>query len=146
MIKIRNMEENLVHDISVMEEKYFPFPWSIDSIKSELYNNNSQFFVAFIDDMPVGYIVLRTLYQEAHLINIAVDEIYRKRGIGKKLIEHFIDNYSGECRKIFLEVRTSNIAAIRFYERLGFKKLGIRKNIYEKPTEDGLIMERTINA
>ena len=80
---------------------------------------------------------------EADMMNIAIDERYRGRGIAKNLILNLIERLkSNEVYSLTLEVRTSNVAAIGLYNGLGFSQVGRRPNYYSNPKEDALILRR----
>lgn len=87
-----------------------------------------------------------TTFKDSDLMTIAVLEKYRGFGLAKILVEKLIEKaYELNLRTIFLEVRQSNIGAIKLYEKNGFKKIGLRKNYYKQPTENAVIMECPIN-
>ena len=89
----------------------------------------------------IGYIGMYLSFDEAEITNVAVSPEHRQKGIGKVLVETVKEMVCKKnIKKIFLEVRVSNIPAIALYEKNGFQKVGIRKNFYEKPTEDANIM------
>ena len=124
-----------------LEKICFSLPWTADMIRSEL-NNPSCLYLAAVDgDTLVGYIGVQTVLDEGYINNVAVRPEYRRRGIAAALISLLID----EARAIglafmTLEVRESNAPAIALYEKLGFTTVGRRKNYYEKPREDAILM------
>ena len=89
-----------------------------------------------------GYVGVYRVGDEADITNVAVSSIYRRKGIGKSLLRELI-SYSQKQNilAITLEVRDSNAGAIALYEQMGFNKVGIRKNFYEKPVEDAIIYQ-----
>ncbi|MBQ6801946.1 MAG: ribosomal protein S18-alanine N-acetyltransferase [Oscillospiraceae bacterium] len=101
----------------------------------------SDFFGAFCEDEFAGYIGGRTVAGETEIFNVAVLPEFRRKGIGKALIEEFIKTaIEKETRVIFLEVRTSNLPAINLYEKCGFVFCGIRKDYYDDPKENAILM------
>lgn len=124
-----------------LEKICFSLPWTADMIRSEL-NNPSCLYLAAVDgDTLAGYIGVQTVLDEGYINNVAVRPEYRRRGIAAALISLLID----EARAIglafmTLEVRESNAPAIALYEKLGFTTVGRRKNYYEKPREDAILM------
>ena len=87
-----------------------------------------------------GLLVARCLDDEWEIENVIVDESHRKRGLGSLLVQELLE----EARKagvgsIILEVRVSNLPALRLYENIGFKQEGRRKNYYNRPVEDALL-------
>ena len=90
-----------------------------------------------------GFALLRC-FDDAELIRIAVDTKQRRHGIGERLLDNLLQEArTREIHNIFLEVRSSNVPAIRLYEKAGFINAGIRKGYYSNPTEDAIIMRYT---
>lgn len=94
-------------------------------------------FVAFADGALAGYCALSCFY-DLNIDSVAVAAEYRRRGIAGKLLEKALEGFEGD---VFLEVRKSNLPAIALYEKLGFKKIAERKNYYDRPCEDAIIMK-----
>ena len=84
-----------------------------------------------------GYFALLCVY-DLNFVSVAVAAEYRRRGIAGKLLEKALEGFEGD---VFLEVRKSNLPAIALYEKLGFKKIAERKNYYDRPCEDAIIMK-----
>ena len=144
---ISKMEEIHVRGISEIEKECFSSPWSESGIRSELDNPNARFFVAENDGIVIGYAGMHTVCGECYIANIAVRQAYRKNGIASALLmklEETAKNENGEF--ITLEVRRSNENAIRLYSRMGYSNVGVRKNFYSKPTEDAVLMTKTIEV
>ena len=74
---------------------------------------------------------------EREILNLAVEPSLRRRGVARRLLEEVLSREEGTW---FLEVRESNAAAIRLYEGLGFRPMGLRKNYYNDPSESGIVM------
>jgi ribosomal-protein-alanine N-acetyltransferase len=108
-------------------------------ISSFLNYEYSKLYV-YEEEKVIGFIQLEEHYEIIDLINIAVDEEYHGKNIGTKLIEYALSNTNAE--KMMLEVRESNISAIKLYEKVGFKEINRRKKYYGN--EDAIIMERII--
>ena len=99
---------------------------------------NFDCFVAEQDGAVRGFLASRqTTPGEREILFIAVDPAYRRRGIGKRLLDHEL---AGRCCEWFLEVRASNLAAIRLYESLGFQTAGRRQDYYLDPPEPAIVM------
>jgi ribosomal-protein-alanine acetyltransferase len=80
---------------------------------------------------------------EAEILNVAVDPLERKQGVASQLVRSLIERLSAAgAKKIFLEVRESNRAAIRLYQKLGFHEAGRRRGYYRNPDEDALVYEK----
>lgn len=127
--------------VSEIEKECFSHPWSEATLSSEMDNRFSDFFGAFCGDELAGYIGGRTIAGETEIFNVAVLPKFRRNGIAKALIEKFIETVrEKETQVIFLEVRTSNLGAINLYEKCGFVFCGIRKDYYDDPKENAILM------
>lgn len=143
------MSEQDILELVKIEKQCFSVPWSENSFKTAFEDSYSQFFVAKtqLNDCIVGfsgiYVAAKT---EGYVYNIAVLPAYRGRGIGTNLMKALLE-YSDKNKLEFLslEVRESNYIALAVYENLGFEKIGIRKNFYELPTENAVIMTYYFN-
>lgn len=143
MIQIQMMDSKHVSQIAQLEKQCFSDPWSENSIATELTCPLSLWLVALDGDSVVGYVGSQSVLDQADMMNIAVAETHRGRGIGVQLVESLIDalNKRG-VRALLLEVRASNQPAQGLYEKLGFVQVGIRPNYYTKPKEDALILRK----
>lgn len=136
---IEKMSVCHIGQIARLEEECFSSPWSEKSLTEELKNENSHFLVA-VSDGVAGYVGVQEICGEAYITNIAVFENYRQKGIGRALLREACRGAeSRNCEFITLEVRESNYSAIALYESEGFEKVGLRKNFYTSPTENGII-------
>lgn len=134
-----------VPEALILENKYFSVPWSEKILIDTLNDESSYMICAKVNSNLVGYAGMYVAAgSEGYIYNIVVDEKFRNMKIATNMIENLI-NYSNKLSLEFLslEVRMSNFAAICLYEKCGFKKCGIRKNFYDLPKENALIM--TIN-
>jgi ribosomal-protein-alanine N-acetyltransferase len=97
------------------------------------------FAVAVCDDRVAGFAVARRVANaESEILNLAVDPAFRRRGIGRMLVDEIRLRHPGD---IFLEVRESNQAARGFYERLGFQMVTVRPGYYERSREGAIVMK-----
>ncbi|MCD8088977.1 MAG: ribosomal protein S18-alanine N-acetyltransferase [Oscillospiraceae bacterium] len=136
-MEIINALPDHIDQISALEALCFETPWPLDMI-SRL---REQFIVAVEGNTVLGYAVLSTVLDEASLDKIAVAPVIRRRGIGKALLDAVIARCQAQgMATLTLEVRASNQAAIALYENARFTPVGCRKNYYEKPREDAIIM------
>ena len=95
------------------------------------------------DDDLVGYLVLSRYVDAWHVMNLAVDPEWRRRGVGSALLERLLTETRGDTERGYtLEVRVSNLEAIRLYERFGFHPRGVRRGYYTDNREDALVMWR----
>lgn len=141
-IKVSPFDEFDIDQAVELEKECFSSPWSKKSFEDAI-NEGLFYFVSAKNENNdfLGYAGMYSAADEGYICNIAVCEKYRSMGIGKALLKNLLE-YSGKLNLSFLslEVRRSNWDAIKFYEKLGFKDLGIRKNFYDFPKEDAIIM------
>ena len=138
---IRRMSAADIPFAAEIERLCFVHPWSEQSINEEMSKENSVFLMAFEDETPIGYVGLSTILDEGYMGNLGVVEEYRRKGIGRALMNELIN----ECKAmdsafVTLEVRASNTPAVKLYESLGFTEAGRRKNYYKEPLEDAILM------
>lgn len=127
--------------IANIEKHCFSSPWSENQILSS--DDNTVFYIAKQGEKVIGYAGMYMVLNEGYVTNIGVLPEYRKKGIGKELMERLID-LSKEKNLSFLslEVRKTNTPAIKLYTSFEFQNVGIRKNFYTNPKEDAIIMTR----
>ena len=143
MIHIVPMEHHHVMQVAALEKQCFSDPWSENSVASELNNPLSLWLVAVDDENLAGYVGSQTVMDETDMMNIAVDQRYRRQGIAQMLVEALVEQLKkAESRCLTLEVRISNTPAIALYEKLGFEQVGKRPNYYRYPKEDALILRK----
>ena len=130
--------------ISELDEAIFSGNiWGIDSYRKSTVNEYDYLTVAMDSSKLLGFALLRC-FDDAELIRIAVDTRQRRHGIGERLLDNLLQEARArEIHNIFLEVRSSNVPAIRLYEKAGFINAGARKGYYSNPTEDAIIMRYT---
>ncbi len=137
-----------LRDLSAIEEierTSYPTPWSRSMFAGELAKPSSICLGAFDAETGrlVGYLIISRYVDAWHVMNLAVAPVLRRQGIATALLERLFDETAGESRRGYtLEVRVSNDAAIKLYERMGFKARGIRRGYYTDNREDALIMWR----
>jgi ribosomal-protein-alanine N-acetyltransferase len=144
-VKFNEADLEDLDGIMEVEEKCFTAPWSKNMFLSEMYNENTLFFVMLENDIVVGYISLYKVLDEIHVNNIAIDPDYQRQGYASSIMDNAI--FIAEklsAASITLEVRSSNIPAIGLYKKYGFETLGVRKNYYKNPKEDAIIMTRKL--
>ncbi len=122
----------------------FSSPWSEVSFKNEMMHDYAICYVVCYNEDVAGYINARKIFDEISINNVAVAKKYRRIGIGEMLINHLFSNITEDVLSITLEVRESNIPAQKLYSKCGYEKIGVRKNFYEKPTENAILMTRYI--
>jgi ribosomal-protein-alanine N-acetyltransferase len=140
-LAIREMLPGDIPAIVRIERVSFSTPWSETSFYTEIYHRHALTWVVETDGSVTGYICIRRIVDECHLMNLAVHPLHRACGIAARLLEEMIAELtSAGDRSLYLEVRVSNRSARMLYERSGFRTVGIRKNYYAAPPEDAVIM------
>ena len=138
---IMQMTSAHVPQVAQLERVCFQDPWSEQSIASELENPLSLWLVAMEEDRLLGYVGSQTVLDETDMMNVAVDPTARRQGVARALIQELTAQLKQRgSRKLSLEVRASNLGAIRLYESLGFVRLGCRPGYYRNPREDAWIL------
>ena len=142
-VRIVPMSGEHLQALEKLEKICFSRPWSGDMLKEELKNDCAAFLVAEDPQSGevLGYAGLLVAADEGYITNVAVFPEYRREGIAGELIEVFL-RFARAHHLAFLtlEVRPSNAPAIALYEGFGFREAGRRKNYYDLPKEDALIM------
>lgn len=143
MVTIRPMEIPDLDQVLSIEEACFSVPWTANGFFSFLIREDARFYVAEEEGEILGYCGIILCVDEGDITNVCVREDSRKRGIGRCLVEHMLEDTEEAGIRIWhLEVRQSNHDAIRLYEKLGFVQDGLRKGYYEEPREDAVLMSR----
>lgn len=147
MLVCDRMTERDVEAAAHIEKESFPDAWSVKALLDML--KQPQYFaeVSREDGKINGYVIAYTVLDECELVKIAVDKKVRRRGVGEQLLRKLFEHCSENgITKILLDVREGNKSAIAFYKKNGFTEDGIRKNFYEFPRENGVLMSRKIFA
>ncbi len=144
---IREMEREDLEQVATLEASCFSMPWKYKDFEDVLVNPNRFYFVADarIENTVsciIGGCMFTSVVGEGDISNVAVHEKYRKLGIATSLLETLISFGRTHCdiTAFTLEVRSKNVPAIRLYEKLGFVTEGVRRNYYDKPKDNALIM------
>jgi [ribosomal protein S18]-alanine N-acetyltransferase len=144
-ISIREMREDDVPQILTIENASFSTPWTEAAFLHEIHKPYALNLVLLVGSRLAGYLCLNFVFDEGHILNLAVDSDSRRRGLATRLMQDgLIELKQKGCRFIYLEVRDSNHAAQTFYERFGFKIVGLRKKYYTSPVEDAVVMMRQL--
>ena len=140
-MEIRRAKPDDATRIAEMEELYFGDPWQKKDIFSYICAEDGMCFTALENGVPIAYVIGRIIAPEGEIYRIAVDEKYRRRGVGYRLLSFALKTERGRgLEATFLEVRKKNIAARRLYLAYGFREIGERKNYYKNPDDDAVIM------
>jgi ribosomal-protein-alanine N-acetyltransferase len=131
--------------VADIEAASFSNPWTRDMLARELQHANiTRIYVLKLADRGIAaFCACWLIIDEAHINTLAVEHSMRRQGLATALLEHVLADLAAEgARRATLEVRRSNTAALRLYERLGFVVAAVRPNYYSLPEEDGLILWR----
>ena len=126
-----------------LEKLCFPLPWSLQAVQAELKNPIALYIGAFVEGKLAGYAGMQVILDEGYITNVAAAPEMRRRGIADSLMTALMT--AAEERKlsfVTLEVRESNTPAQNLYRKHGFSAVGKRKNYYDKPKEDAVLMTR----
>ena len=143
-LELRRLELADLDAIEEIEKVSYRTPWSRSMFASELAKPSSLSLGA-VDEhgVLVGYLVLSRYVDAWHVMNVAVAPEQRRSGVASALLNHLLDVTRDDAQRGYtLEVRVSNLGAIRLYERFGFTARGVRRAYYTDNREDALIMWR----
>ena len=144
-MQIRPMTFEDCTQVAAIETMSFSMPWSLHAFTETIGNPNYRFLVAEEEGEILGYCGFVYVMDEAEIPNVCVSADARRRGIGRALMEELIQTARGlEIATLYLEVRQSNVAAQNLYRMVGFEEIGMRKNFYDLPKEDAVLMCMTL--
>ena len=140
------LEEKDIDKVLAIEEESNPVPWTIKNFK-DCIEKGYYSLVLKENNKVIGFAILSVSTEESHLLNIGLTSLKRGRGLGRELLEKMI--MAAEVmgsKKIFLEVRISNVIAIDLYKASGFKEVGLRKKYYrlKEGREDAILMSKSL--
>lgn len=143
---IRKMTRQDLDEVMIIENESFTMPWSRESYEAELQNQYASYLVCDYAGEVAAFAGMWTVYEEAHITNVAVGKEFRCQGMGRILmLEEEKLARAKQVERILLEVRPSNSAALAMYKSLGFIPTSIRKQYYSDNQEDALIMTKYLN-
>jgi len=144
MLIIRKMTEDDLDAVLAIEQACFPRAWIKEHFIAEIVSDYGTAVVADKDGQIAGYLILSVLFDEAEILNVAVNPVLHGNGIGEMLVRWSLKESLKERATIIrLEVRTTSFPAITLYKKLGFIPTGFRKSYYENGT-DALLMEKNL--
>lgn len=140
---ITDAAEHQLDAIEAIERECFSTPWTRDQLATQLSGERHVFLAAEVEGQVAGYVGMMHVLDEGYISNVAVGGAFRRRGIGDALIEALL----ARCESlglvfVTLEVRRSNAPARALYEKHGFVAVGERRNYYEQPREDAVLMTK----
>lgn len=136
-----------IDQLAELEQRCFSDPWSRESLAEELSNPLSVYYILEREGQVLGYIGTRMVLDECEIVNVAVRPEERRQHIASRLLDWLLED--AEKRGIlhfYLEVRESNLPAQRCYQTKGFSVIGRRKQYYQLPKEDALLMARDLES
>ncbi len=149
-VHLRPMRVLDLDEVMRIESSAHRHPWSFELMRRELEHDWSRAVLAVeraglapldLVERIVGYIVFWLVHDELHVLNVATDPAFRRRGAGRTLmLEAEAHGHRHGARLSTLEVRRSNTAALKLYGSLGYREVGVRRRYYQEDGEDALIM------
>ncbi len=137
------LKREYVDSLYALECLCFTVPWTKTAFVNDVTNENACYVLLIENDALIGYGAFWQAADSADITNVAVHPDYRKRGLGKQILEKLLcDAAARGVRQMYLEVRKSNMAAQALYTTCGFVSVGERKNYYTDNGEDAVIMEK----
>tara|TARA_A100001015_G_C14927186_1_gene686874 strand:+ start:156 stop:605 length:450 start_codon:yes stop_codon:yes gene_type:complete len=138
---VQASEEDL-SELLRLETACFSYPWRKNHFL-ESFRHSDMVFLVTCENCNIGYSVFRFILDECEILSLGIEPECQSRGYGTQLIEFCMQKArENNCKKLFLEVRVSNLPAQRLYEKIGFKSIGLRKNYYQgsEGREDAIVM------
>lgn len=133
--------EKHIEALEELEKTCFSMPWTRQQLLSQLPDENHDFLVLECDNEAIGYVGMMYVLDEGYISNVAVSPLHRRQGLADRLVTEILKSAEEkELSFVTLEVRQSNYPAISLYEKQGFIKVGQRKNYYDLPKEDAILM------
>jgi ribosomal-protein-alanine N-acetyltransferase len=140
-IKYRKAAPKDITDIFYVESRCFNSPWSMESIRADITeNDNALYIVAVANSRVIGFCAMHSVLDEGHIMNVAVLESFRGKRVAEKLLGKMFELAPPAVTNYTLEVRVSNAPAIKLYTRLGFRSFGLRPGYYADTGESAMIM------
>lgn len=143
--KICKAELSDLRDIAALESEIFSDAWSLKSLEETWNQKNAVIFAAKTEEKIAGYLIIYYVLDEGEIARIATAPSMRRQGVSGQMFQELVAFCEEQqITRIMLEVREGNEAARRFYEKCGFTEDGIRKNYYENPQENALLMSKNL--
>ena len=139
---ITNYYNKNINEVYEIEKVSFKNPWEKSQFsRYSMKSSHSMSCIYSFKTKVIGYLMAESIIDEVHIHNIVVKEKHRNNSIGKKMVTHLINQCQGDYKnKICLEVNGSNISALKLYNYLGFRKVGVRKGYYQDGM-DAILMD-----
>ena len=124
--------------LALLSDVYGISPWNLEQIEADVKQANTEYFYLYEAQALIGFLAIQDLAGELEITQLAVKKAYQGQGLANQLMGFLADR----PERIFLEVRASNQVAKALYEKHGFLPVGQRKNYYQNPVEDAILMAR----
>ncbi len=141
-LSFRALREQDLEVVAAIESDVYVFPWTVGNFRDSLLSAY-ECWSCWTGGELIGYAVVMTALDEAHLLNFAVASRWQRRGVATQFLQFLLDRAEdGKRDMLYLEVRPSNVAGVKLYQRFGFKQLGVRRDYYPAVTgrEDALFL------
>jgi [ribosomal protein S18]-alanine N-acetyltransferase len=142
-VEIRRLSYQDLPQVTAIERRVFPTPWSLAMFVLELSKQSGICLAAVSEGRLVGYLICSRYDTVWHVMNVAVDSPHQRRGLASAMLAELYEQVGDSSARYTLEVRPSNGVAIHLYEREGFRAAGMRRRYYQDNGEDALVMWRT---
>lgn len=140
-VRLRDMVAADVPTVVAIERASYTMPWSEATFRGLLRRRDAEMVSAEADGVVIGYAAFWCVVDQGELGNVAVSADWRGLGLGARLVEDVLRRAVRRgVREVFLEVRPSNNVARQLYDRLGFRPVGRRRNYYQAPVEDAIVL------
>lgn len=140
-ISIRNASMADITEIEALERLCFSVPWTPEMLRNQIEGEGRVLLVAECEGVLAGYMGLWYVLDEGCITNVAASPDFRRRGVASALVLEMVSRAKKlDLAFLTLEVRESNSAARKLYEKHGFMVVGMRKRYYETPVEDAVLM------
>lgn len=149
LMRFRKMNKADLPRVLEIEQQGYNYPWKEPIFHDCLNAAHYDCWVSIdTENIMTAYCIVSTAVGEATVLNLCIDPVVRKQGLGRKFMEHVIETAKGKkAESVFLEVRPSNIAGVALYEGMGFNEVGTRPGYYKAENgerEDAIMMAYTI--
>jgi ribosomal-protein-alanine N-acetyltransferase len=146
-VELRAMIPADLAEVVRIERESYSVPWTEQTFRGLVDRPDTDALSAVSEEAVVGFAIAWSVGDQAELGNVAVTRGWRFRGVGERLVREAVTRLARRgVREVFLEVRVSNRAARRLYERLGFLEIGRRRNYYVRPSEDAIVMRKRLRV
>jgi [ribosomal protein S18]-alanine N-acetyltransferase len=144
-VVLRDMVVDDLPRVNAIERESYSVPWSDATFRGLLRRRDAELIVAESYGVVIAYAIFWCVIDQSELGNVAVTAGWRGQGIGERLVAEVLRRAERRgVREMYLEVRPSNEVARRLYERFGFSQVGRRRNYYQAPVEDALVLRRPL--